>query len=428
MQANALRYQSGFGGHFESEAVEGALPTGRNSPQRPAFGLYAEQLSGSAFTAPRHENRRSWLYRMRPTADHRPFERYEGASLFAPGTVNDPLPPNRLRWDPPGDLPAGADFVDGMVTMLANRDPSDLEGVAVHLYRATRSMVRRVFVDADGELLIIPQSGTLLIATEFGRLHVPPGTVALIPRGVKFRVEVDGEARGYVAENHGLPFRLPDLGPIGSNGLANPRDFETPVAWFEDRDEQTEVVQKYLGSLWTTTLDHSPLDVVAWHGNYAPCRYDLSHFNTIGSISFDHPDPSIFTVLTSPSDVHGRANADFVIFPPRWMVAEDTFRPPWFHRNVMSEAMGLIHGAYDAKADGFAPGGLSLHNLMSGHGPDVESWRKASDAALQPAKIDNTLAFMVETCWPYRPTKFALDRSQHDYDLAWTGFPKAKLP
>jgi homogentisate 1,2-dioxygenase len=428
MQADALRYQSGFGSHFESEAVEGALPKGRNSPQRPAFGLYAEQLSGSAFTAPRHENRRSWLYRMRPTADHRPFERYEGAGLFAPGTVDDPLPPNRLRWDPPIDLPADADFVDGMVTMLANRDPSDLEGVAVHLYRASKSMTGRVFVDADGELLIIPQSGTLMLVTEFGRLEVPPGTVALIPRGVKFRVEVDGEARGYVAENHGLPFRLPDLGPIGSNGLANPRDFETPVAWFEDRDEQTEVIQKYLGSLWTTTLDHSPLDVVGWHGNYAPYRYDLSHFNTIGTVSFDHPDPSIFTVLTSPSNVHGRANADFVIFPPRWMVAEDTFRPPWFHRNVMSEAMGLIQGAYDAKADGFAPGGLSLHNLMSGHGPDVESWHKASEAALQPAKIDNTLAFMVETCWPYRPTQFAMVRAQHDYDLAWTGFPKAKLP
>jgi homogentisate 1,2-dioxygenase len=428
MQADALRYQSGFGSHFESEAVEGALPKGRNSPQRPAFGLYAEQLSGSAFTAPRHENRRSWLYRMRPTADHRPFERYECARLFAPGTLDGPLPPNRLRWDPPVDLPPDADFVDGMVTMLANRDPSDLEGVAVHLYRASKSMTGRVFVDADGELLIIPQSGTLMLVTEVGRLEVPPGTVALIPRGVKFRVEVDGEARGYVAENHGLPFRLPDLGPIGSNGLANPRDFETPVAWFEDRDEQTEVIQKYLGSLWTTTLDHSPLDVVGWHGNYAPYRYDLSHFNTIGTVSFDHPDPSIFTVLTSPSNVHGRANADFVIFPPRWMVAEDTFRPPWFHRNVMSEAMGLIQGAYDAKADGFAPGGLSLHNLMSGHGPDVESWHKASEAALQPAKIDNTLAFMVETCWPYRPTQFAMVRAQHDYDLAWTGFPKAKLP
>ena len=428
MQGNHLRYMSGFGGHFESEAVEGALPKGRNSPQRPAFGLYAEQLSGTAFTAPRHENRRSWLYRLRPTADHRPFVPYEGAKLFAPGTVEGPLAPNRLRWNPPSDLPEGADFIDGMVTMLANRDPADLEGVAVHQYRASKSMDGRVFVNADGELLIIPQSGALRLATELGLIDVSPGEVALIPRGVKFRVEIDGKALGYVAENHGLPFRLPELGPIGSNGLANARDFETPLAWFEDRDEQTEVIQKYLGSLWTTSLDHSPLDVVAWHGNYAPWRYDLRKFNTMGTISFDHPDPSIFTVLTSPSNVPGRANADFVIFPPRWMVAEDTFRPPWFHRNVMSEAMGLIHGEYDAKADGFAPGGLSLHNLMSGHGPDLESWKKASEAELKPVKIDNTLAFMVETCWPYRPTQFALDRAQHDYDLAWAGFPKARLP
>ena len=425
---DALCYQTGFGSHFESEAVAGALPKGRNSPQRPPFGLYAEQLSGSSFTAPRHENRRSWLYRMRPTADHRPFTRYDGAPLFAPGPVKQPLAPNRLRWDPPADLSEGRDFVDGMVTMLTNRDPADLEGVAIHLYRTGKSMERRVFMDADGELLIIPQSGTLRITTEFGCLDVPPGTVAAIPRGVRFRVEVDGDSRGYVAENHGLPLRLPELGPIGSNGLANPRDFETPVAWFEDRDEPTEVIQKSLGSLWATTLDHSPLDVVAWHGNYAPWRYDLSRFNTIGTISYDHPDPSIFTVLTSPSNVPGRANADFVIFPPRWMVGEDTFRPPWFHRNVMSEAMGLIHGAYDAKAEGFAPGGLSLHNLMSGHGPDVDSWRKASEAELKPVKIDGTMAFMVETCWPYLPTEWALKRSQPDYDQAWTGFPKAKLP
>ena len=423
-----LRYMSGFGGHFETEAVDGALPKGRNSPQRPAFGLYAEQLSGSSFTSARHENRRSWLYRMRPTADHRPFVRYESAPLFAPCTSKEPLAPNRLRWDPPADLPAGADFVDGMVTMLANRDPSDLEGVAVHLYRASKSMTNRVFVDADGEMLIMPQQGALRIVTELGRMEVPPGTVAIVPRGLKFRVEVDGECRGYVAENHGLPLRLPELGPIGSNGLANPRDFETPIAWFEDRDEPTEVVQKFLGSLWTTTLDHSPLDVVAWHGNYAPCRYDLANFNVIGTISFDHPDPSIFTVLTSPSDVPGRANADFVIFPPRWMVAEDTFRPPWFHRNVMSEAMGLIYGAYDAKAEGFQPGGLSLHNLMSGHGPDLGSWQKASEAELKPAKIEGTMAFMVETCWPYRPTQWALERAQPDYDMAWAGFPKAKLP
>jgi homogentisate 1,2-dioxygenase len=424
----ALRYMTGFGGHFESEAVEGALPKGRNSPQRPAFGLYAEQLSGSSFTAPRHENRRSWLYRLRPTADHRPFTAYDGPKRFAAPPASQPLAPNRLRWDPP-ELPDGTDFVDGLATMLHARQPEDLEGCAVHIYRASKSMERRVFVNADGELAIIPQQGSLELQTELGRLEVQPGHLAVVPRGMKFRVMLpEGEARGYVAENYGLPFRLPDLGPIGSNGLANPRDFEAPVAWFEDSDESIEVVQKSLGHLWHTTLDHSPLDVVAWHGNYAPYRYDLARFNAIGTVSFDHPDPSIFTVLTSPSNVPGRANADFVIFPPRWMVAEDTFRPPWFHRNVMSEAMGLIYGTYDAKADGFAPGGLSLHNLMSGHGPDVESWRKASEAELKPAKIEGTMAFMVETCWPYRPTEFALEHAQPDYDMAWTGFPKAKLP
>jgi homogentisate 1,2-dioxygenase len=422
------RYMTGFGGHFESEAVEGALPRGRNSPQRPAFGLYTEQVSGSSFTSPRHENRRSWLYRMRPTADHRPFTAYAGARLFGAAAAAEPLAPNRLRWDPPA-LPEGTDFVDGLATVLQARTPEDFEGVAVHVYRATRSMDDRVFVNADGELLIIPQQGALDIYTELGLVDVAPGSIAIVPRGMKFRVNpADGEARGYVAENYGLPLRLPELGPIGSNGLANPRDFETPVAWYEDKDQPTEVVQKSLGHLWAMTLDHSPFDVVAWHGNYAPYRYDLSRFNTIGTVSFDHPDPSIFTVLTSPSNVPGRANADFVIFPPRWMVAEDTFRPPWFHRNVMSEAMGLISGAYDAKADGFAPGGLSLHNLMSGHGPDVDSWKNASEAELKPAKIGGTMAFMVETCWPYRPTQWAAERAQHDYDQAWAGFPKAVLP
>ena len=423
-----LTYMTGLGAHFETEAVAGALPHGRNSPQRPAFGLYTEQLSGTAFTAPRAENRRSWLYRMRPTADHPPFQPYDGATLFTATGSQDALAPNRLRWDPPSDLPAAADFVDGLATMLTTRRPEDLAGVSVHLYRASRSMARRLFVDADGELLIIPQSGELCVVTELGRMAVPPGWIALIPRGMKFRVEVEEECRGYVAENQGAPFRLPDLGPIGANGLANPRDFETPVAAFEDEDGNYEVIQKFLGCLWSTTLDHSPLDVVAWHGNLAPYRYELARFNTMGTVSFDHPDPSIYTVLTSPSETAGRANADFVIFPPRWLVGEDTFRPPWFHRNVMSEAMGLIHGAYDAKEGGFAPGGLSLHNLMSGHGPDVDSWRKASEAELKPTKIEDTMAFMVESCWPYRPTRFALERAQSDYDDAWAAFPKARLP
>ncbi len=419
----------GFGGHFATEAVAGALPQGRNSPQRPAFGLYAEQLSGTAFTAPRAENRRSWLYRMRPSAEHPPYRRYEGAPLFGPAPDDAPLPPNRLRWDPPAMPAEASDFVDSMVTMMANREPAGLEGVAVHVYCANRDMTDRFFFDADGELLIVPQQGRLDLRTEMGRIEIGPGEIALIPRGVRFRVLLpDGEARGYVAENYGALFRLPELGPIGSNGLANPRDFLTPRAAFEDQDGRVELIQKHLGSLWVTELDHSPLDVVAWHGNLAPCRYDLRLFNTIGSISFDHPDPSIFTVLTSPSETPGRANADFVIFPPRWMVAEDTFRPPWFHRNVMSECMGLIYGDYDAKADGFAPGGMSLHNLMAGHGPDVASWKGASEAALKPHKIDGTMAFMVESCWPYRPTAWALEHAQTDYDQAWGGFPKAVIP
>ena len=423
-------YQTGFGNHFSTEAIPGALPIGRNSPQKPPLGLYAEQLSGTAFTAPRHENRRSWLYRLRPSAAHPAFTRYEGAKRFAAGLSKVPLAPNRLRWGPL-DI-EDADWLDSLTTMVVAGDgPKSQAGVAMHIYRASRDMVDRAFVSADGELLILPEMGALTLFTELGRIDVKPGEIALIPRGVRFRVALpDGKARGYVAENHGQPFRLPDLGPIGSNGLANPRDFETPAAWFEDREGDFELVQKFLGSLWTTNLGRSPMDVVAWHGNYAPWKYDLARFNTIGTVSFDHPDPSIFTVLTSPSDVPGTANVDFVIFPPRWMVAEDTFRPPWFHRNVMSECMGLLSGAYDAKADGFVPGALSLHNQMSGHGPDVASWKGASEAELKPHKIEGTMAFMIESRWVFTPTEQALETSalDEDYDQVWSGFPKASLP
>jgi len=427
-------YMTGFGNHFATEAVPGALPKGRNSPQKPPFGLYTEQLSGTAFTAPRHENRRSWLYRLRPSAAHPAFTRYTGAPHFAPGLSPDPLSPNRMRWAPL-DFEAGTDWLDSLTTIVVasvgGNPPQSQTGVAMHIYRATKDMVNRAFVSADGELLILPEQGSLRLLTEMGRIDIAPGQVALIPRGVRFRVELpDGKARGYMAENHGQPFRLPDLGPIGSNGLANPRDFETPVAWFEDVEGDYELVQKFLGACWSTNLGRSPLDVVAWHGNLAPCRYDLKHFNTVGSVSFDHPDPSIFTVLTSPSDVPGTANVDFVIFPPRWMVAEDTFRPPWFHRNVMSECMGLLYGAYDAKAEGFQPGALSLHNQMSGHGPDVASWKGASEAELKPHKILGTMAFMIESRWVFRPTKFALETGSldEDYDQVWSGFPKASVP
>ncbi|CAH0349785.1 MAG: homogentisate 1,2-dioxygenase [Sphingobium sp.] len=424
---------SGFGNSFESEAVPGAMPMGRNSPQKPPFGLYAEQMSGTAFTAPRSENRRSWLYRLRPSAQHPAFQPYRGnpALLSAPLSDNGPFSPNRLRWDPLalGDCPV--DWVDGLFTYAANGDATAQTGIGIHGYVANRSMVDRVFFCADGELLIVPQMGGLDIFTECGRIHAEPNHIVLIPRGMRFRVGLpDGQARGYVCENYGAPFRLPDLGPIGSNGLANARDFLTPVAAFEDVERPTEVVQKFAGALWTATLAHSPLDVVAWHGNLAPCLYDLARFNTIGTVSFDHPDPSIFTVLTSPTDRTGTANCDFVIFPPRWMVAEDTFRPPWFHRNIMSEFMGLIHGAYDAKAGGFAPGGASLHNCMNAHGPDVASTRAATDATLAPHYIADTMAFMFESCLPIQPTRQAMESPllQPDYDACWEGFAKAQLP
>ena len=427
---DALTYQSGFGNHFSTEAVPGALPVGQNSPQTPPFGLYAEQLSGTAFTAPRHENRRSWLYRLRPSAGHGPYAPYLQDRLKS-GPFDTAAPtPNRLRWDPL-DIPAApTDFVDGLVTLGGNGDVATQSGMAAHLYLANRSMVDRVFQNADGELLIVPQQGAVRFVTELGLIDAAPGEIVVIPRGVRFRVEVDGPVRGYVCETYGAPFRLPDLGPIGSNGLANSRDFLTPVAAFEDVERPTQVIQKFQGGLWAGTWDHSPLDVVAWHGDFAPYKYDLARFNTINTVSFDHPDPSIFTVLTAPSEIPGTANVDFVIFPPRWMVAEHTFRPPWFHRNVMSEFMGLVHGAYDAKAGGFSPGGASLHNMMSDHGPDVASHKGATQADLKPHKIDGTMAFMFESRWVIRPTKYALETSQlqADYDACWTGFPKARLP
>ena len=424
-------YLPGFGNHVSTEAVAGALPIGRNSPQRPPHGLYAEQLSGTAFTAPRSENRRSWLYRLRPTAQHPAFTPYDGARLLRTAPFDDAPPsPNRLRWDPLPLPTEPTDWLDGLVSYGGTGNVAEQSGVGIHCYAANADM-DRAFFDADGELLIVPQQGALQIDTEFGRLDVAPLQIALIPRGVRFRVRLtDGEARGFVLENYGALLRLPDLGPIGANGLANPRDFETPVAWFEDVDQPTQVVQKFQGGLWQTTLDHSPFDVVAWHGNLAPCRYDLTRFKTINTVSFDHPDPSIFTVLTSPSDTPGTANVDVVIFPPRWMVAEDTFRPPWFHRNVMSEFMGLIHGAYDAKEGGFAPGGASLHNQMNGHGPDRASYDKAVAAELSPVKIADTMAFMFETRFPVRPARWATETPtmQLDYDAVWTGFAKARLP
>ena len=423
-----LNYQSGFGNEFATEAEPGGLPIGQNSPQKHLLGLYAEQVSGSAFTAPRGMNRRTWMYRIRPSVVHEPYQPFALTTLLRSGPFDElPTPPNQMRWSPPDYPSSETDFVEGIKTIGGNGDPANHDGVGIHIYTATASMRDRFFYNADGEMLILPQEGALRFATECGILEVEPGELVVIPRGIKFQVELLGDkARGYICENYGQPFRLPDLGPIGANGLANSRDFLTPVAAFQDRDGEFEVISKFLGKLWAAKFNHSPLDVVAWHGNYAPYKYDMARFNCINTVSFDHPDPSIFTVLTAPSHLPGVANVDFAIFPPRWLVAEHTFRPPWFHRNMMNEFMGLIYGEYDAKAEGFVPGGASLHNCMSGHGPDAQTYERASVAELQPQHIKDTLAFMFETRLVVRPTRFALEEKivQHEYYECWQGLQR----
>jgi homogentisate 1,2-dioxygenase len=419
-----LEYQSGFGNTFSTEALKGALPRGQNSPQKPPRGLVPEVISGTAFTAPRAENFSSWLYKLRPSAMHAPFKRIANGLLRSGPFEEAETPPDRLRWDPLPVPSKPADFLDGLLTVAGSGDAASQSGIAVHVYRANRPMQDRYFYCADGELMFVPQQGAIELFTELGRLEVAPGEIAVVPRGVKFKVLVNGATRGYVCENYGVPFRLPELGPIGAQGLAQVRHFLAPVAAFEEKSGKCEVVAKFMGGLWAAEFRHSPLDVVAWHGDYTPYKYDLALFMAVNTVTFDHADPSIFTVLTSPSGQPGVANCDFVIFPPRWMVAEHTFRPPWFHRNVMSELMGLVHGVYDGKAEGFLPGGISIHNCMSAHGPDLATYEKASSAELKPHKIADTLAFMWESRYVFRPTKAALAAKelQKNYDKVWDGF------
>ncbi len=428
MSTTERKYQTGFGSFFETEALAGALPRGKNSPQQCSYGLYAEQLNGSAFTAPRGENRRTWLYRIQPAVVHLPFQPFTHKSIDGLASLG-PVTPNQLRWDPPALPKEPTDFLSGLYPVVANGSPSDFVGSTAYVYSFNAPMGDRFFYSADGEWLFVPEKGAITLKTEMGVLFVPPGWCGVIPRGIRFQVESEktGEAcRGYISENYGAPFRLPDLGPIGANGLANPRDFETPLAAFEQRTGKFQIVQKFQGALWIAELDHSPCDVVAWHGNYAPYRYDLGRFNTINTVSYDHPDPSIFTVLTSPTDTRGVANVDFVIFPPRWMVAQNTFRPPYYHRNIMSEFMGLVKGVYDAKPDGFSPGGASLHNCMSGHGPDAETYQKASSGDLAPVYQGDTLAIMFESNRVFRPSKWAMESPglQREYYKCWSGLKR----
>ncbi|WP_343565002.1 homogentisate 1,2-dioxygenase [Kiloniella sp. b19] len=422
-------YMPGFGNDFETEALPGALPVGMNSPQKCEYGLYGEQLSGTAFTAPSHQNERSWCYRIRPSVRH--VNRFEKIDLpyweTAPHVLEDVVSLGQYRWDPVAYTDETLTFLTGMRTMTTAGDVNTQIGMASHIYLINASMVDDYFYSADSELLIVPQEGSLRFYTELGIIDLEPREIAILPRGIVFRVEVlKGPCRGFVCENYGQKFDLPGRGPIGANCMANRRDFKAPVAAFEDREAVSTVTVKWCGQFHRTVIDHSPLDVVAWHGNYAPVKYNLRDYCPVGSILFDHPDPSIFTVLTAPSGVEGTANIDFVLFRERWMVAENTFRPPWYHKNVMSELMGNIYGEYDAKPQGFVPGGMSLHNMMLPHGPDKTAFEKASGEELGPVKLDQTMSFMFETRFPQHLTAFAAKEAplQDDYVECWTDIEK----
>ena len=432
MQSNYASYMPGFGNDFETEALTGALPNGQNSPQKCPYGLYAEQLSGTPFTAPRGKNERSWCYRIRPSVKH--INRFEKVDMpfwkSAPNILDKIISLGQYRWSP---IPSNIDtnFITGMRTMTTAGDVNTQVGMAAHIYVATNSMDNEYFYSADSELLIVPQEVQLRFFTEMGIIDLEPQEIAIIPRGLLFKVDIiNGPARGFVCENYGAKFDLPNRGPIGANCLANPRDFKTPKAAFEDNSITSTVTIKWCGQFHITEIDHSPLDIVAWHGNYAPCKYDLRTFSPVGALLFDHPDPSIFTVLTAPSGVEGTANIDFVLFRDRWSVAENTFRPPWYHKNIMSELMGNIHGVYDAKPEGFAPGGMSLHNMMLPHGPDMDAFEKATNSKLGPQKMENTMSFMFETRFPQHLTSYAAKDAplQDDYVECWSSLKKNFSP
>lgn len=427
-----LEYMSGFGNDFASECLEGALPVGQNNPQKCPYGLYAEQLSGTAFTAPRETNQRTWLYRIIPSVKHYPYEELP-AGNHNNNFENIPVTPQQLRWKP-FEIPTvgGVDFVMGIQTLCGAGDPCTRYGSAIHIYTCNTPMANKAFYNADGDFLIVPQEGTLFVTTEMGKMEVEPNEICVIQQGIRFRVDVRGAARGYIMEVWGNHFVLPNLGPIGANGLANPRDFLTPKSWYEDKDEAHTIISKFQGKLFTAKQDHTPFDVVAWHGNYAPYKYQLKNFMVINATAFDHADPSIFTVLTCPGAIPGTALCDFVIFPPRWAVQDRTFRPPYYHRNCMSEFMGLILGNYEAKEGGFMPGGASLHSMMTPHGPDAKCFTGASNAPLKPVRVaDNTQSFMFESSLSMKVTQWGLktcEKVDEDYWKCWQDLPKLFNP
>lgn len=428
-----LVHGGGFNGFSQSEALPGALPRRQNSPQHPPYGLYPELLSGSAFTVPRTCNRYSWLYRIRPSVRHgAPDHEHFVHPTWVSPPFSHVCPPVQYHFRPSPPVQEGVDFIDGSITMAAHGSPVAQDGCSANTYSASASMSssRRFLRNIDADILILPQEGALDIRTEFGNLRVGPWELAIVQRGMTCQINLaDGTelAKGYFLENFGDQFVIPDLGPIGiSSGLAHPRHFIAPEACFEEEEGDFQLVTKAEGHLFRSSLSYSPLDVVAWYGNFTPYKYDMRLFMAINTVTHDHPDPSIGTVLSSYTGKPGLANVDFVIFPPRWMVGEGTFRPPWFHRNYMSEFMGFIQGSYDAKPDVMAPGACTIHNKFRPHGPDATAVAKGTAADVsKPDRYSGSLAFMWETRLAWHPTEWALAHLHNTpYPLCWEKLEK----
>lgn len=430
VEEGVLKYMTGFGNEFETEALPNALPVGQNSPQKPAYGLYSELFSATTFPAPRARNRRTYMFRIHPSVQAPKYSRIDNSLIATPPFDTVPTP-NNMRWDAFEIGGEDADFIDGLATICGVGGPIAQSGMAMHIYRVTRSMSDRVFTNNDGEMIVMPQQGALRFVTELGVLEAAPGAIVILPKGIRFRVELpEGPARGFVCENFSQAFHLPELGLIGSNGLANAADFYAPVAAYEDRNTPCELVQKYAGNLWATELPYSPLDVVAWRGNCAPMLYDAEKFVALGTATVDHPDPSIFCALTSGGDAVLGPNVDMLILPPRWLVAEHSFRPPGFHRNCVCEMVALIKGRHQGKTGGFGPGGFSIHNNFAPHGPDVNTVQMAREEELKPMKLEGTLAFLFETRFPLAVTPFAHEAKENQADVVamWQGFPHLFSP
>ncbi|KAH9874017.1 hypothetical protein IAQ61_004645 [Plenodomus lingam] len=412
-------YQAGWGNRHQSEVIPGTLPVAQNNPQEVRFGLYTEGITYSAFAAPRAHNYSTYMYRCRPAAAHNGYVPFESKSniqnCFLSLNPKVATLPEQAEWRP-FPLPKEEekiDFANGLHTLAGSGDPNIREGLALYVYMINSSMERRAFCNADGDFLICAQLGTLDIVTEMGKIFLQPGEICVIQRGIRFCMNLAPDtkvARGYITEVWGSMWELPDLGPLGGHGLANPRDFLYPVAAIDDNlHVDWQIVNKINGELVAIQQDHSPFDLVAWHGNVVPYKYDLTKFSSQNSTSIDHTDPSIFTVLTAKSRDPLTPLADFLWFGPRWDVATNTFRLPYFHRNSASEFLACLYGQGLGRSDDFQPGGGSFEGGHTPHGGFHEGYQHGMRIhESQPEKIlTEQLTIMIESSRLFLWTEWA---------------------